>query len=715
MSVISQIKQLFSKPKTEVTQTNIPASYAQPISTPPAPVAPKTPAQKNYSSSASSAIKPGTPIASGVGGGYIPYDPSSSSGAGKEVFATPATPPSSSISPPITPPSSSRQYTELQKPSVASSKLDILLPGYSTPEVFKYQKGLTPAYPYKAGYYYDYNSPSSSTQYYNVLSEPKRGGFIDASSASLKESSLKYQTALLRGQGSFAGELKMFGVGALSFGVGLLYVGRHPLKTAAGLGMGIYNFASSPVESSKIFAGKVRNIFYEPPSAGFVGGYIASAYATGGIVGSVKGVAVKPIQQLNIRLNPRGVLYGKTGIKLVEGMTIPTPKAKLIKIENQIIDTVHMTLSPKLKVGSKLSPPEDISSVGGFRRSIEQFNFYQSIPSEGRPVLYGGYAGIGKGISSGGFKLAIKNPTPQAFIFRGQAISQTPLSVKSLSVKEIVKYQTTRPGTYIPGENIVGASIEGQVATSVGKRGAPLFEIAANPAGQLYNRFTYYNIKKTTPSFIQGKPLLTRTWDTITSRNVKINFQEVKLKQIGEGKAPSLSKSKDIIDIEDYSSSMGSRYISVGSYSKYSVSMLSSDNPVFSSKQFSYSRLKKSPMRSLTYSQPPVSNYISSIGSGGSGGSDWTSSFGGGSGVGSGSSIISSPGTHPPIIPITPKLTLPQFEFEGRKPKRQSFGRGFKYSPSLAAVGLGIESAEMPKGIETGLVLRPIIRKRRKR
>lgn len=66
-------------------------------------------------------------------------------------------------------------------------------------------------------------------------------------------------------------------------------------------------------------------------------------------------------------------------------------------------------------------------------------------------------------------------------------------------------------------------------------------------------------------------------------------------------------------------------------------------------------------------------------------------------------------------IPVTfpgfPSFNAPIYE-----KSRQSFGRGYRYTPSLAAIGLGITSMKMPKGIETGFVLRPIIKiKRRSR
>lgn len=236
--------------------------------------------------------------------------------------------------------------------------------------------------------------------------------------------------------------------------------------------------------------------------------------AIGGTAGNIAGgkffgtyitpIAKKPFQSAYAKLSPRYVEYKGSGIRLVEGTTIPTPLNILQRFEGTKQTTIHTTLSPQLKYGVTLQAGEK-GSVGAFRTSINQYNFYQSLPKNKKALAYGGYIGIGDTYSAGTKQVfSLINPTPKAFIFRNQFISPTPKGLLKKGIKEVVTFQTTKAGTYIPAENLFGRSVERQAATSVGLKESPLFKIEKNPKGALEGRFTYYNQKKPLPDFLGG-------------------------------------------------------------------------------------------------------------------------------------------------------------------------------------------------------------------
>jgi hypothetical protein len=67
-----------------------------------------------------------------------------------------------------------------------------------------------------------------------------------------------------------------------------------------------------------------------------------------------------------------------------------------------------------------------------------------------------------------------------------------------------------------------------------------------------------------------------------------------------------------------------------------------------------------------------------------------------------------------PKIPLFP-IILPGLGFRETRKKRAKGKRPYYYQPSLAAMGLDITATKVPKGVWTGLVLRPKIKKKRKK
>jgi hypothetical protein len=268
----------------------------------------------------------------------------------------------------------------------------------------------------------------------------------------------------------------------------------------------------------------------------------------GQLYGEAKGMSMvgipsfitRPIKKVYLKLSPAGVAYKQTGIRIVEGTTIPTRLEELKKFEATRADTIHTTLSSEIGYGTILKPGEP-GSVGAGRTAIGQYNFYQSLPAE-KPVAYGGYVGLGSKYSAGErIVFSLIEPTPKAIIFRGQEISITPASVIARGIKETVKYQTETPGTYIPAENIFRRSIERQATTSVGTTEKPIFQLEANIQAPLYEKFTYYELKKPLPSVLGGKPKGLKLAEDI------IKNPQVYVKKDFAGKFPKLSEEMQIV------------------------------------------------------------------------------------------------------------------------------------------------------------------------
>lgn len=369
-------------------------------------------------------------------------------------------------------------------------------------------------------------------------------------------------------------------------------------------------------------------------------------------------------------LNKNYVPFEQTGVKVVEGTTIPTSRSNLLNLQGTKIDTVHVTASNKLDFGTKLSAQPKMAT--GWRKSVGQFNFYQSVPSEGKPTLYGGYAGIGEGYSGEQqLKFSLLPSETKAFIFRGQEISTTPRSITSSGLKSTIKFQTEVPGTYIAGENIFGLSKEGQVTTSVGKVGKPLFSIEKNPSGELYNKFTYY----------EGS---------------KIFFKESKLNPLSSGEY----KPSKTLDINEYAKSFSIKTISPSSIIKSPFSITS-----FGSTNRSYSTPKVSSYINTSYSSPSsfssvysgIPQYTSSIPS-----YKFSSSYGSIGSFSSGyySSSLSSSSFK---FPSTPNFGFPSGEFNSRKPVKYFKGkRRPKYTPDYRSLVFNIRGKAPKVGKLTG-------------
>lgn len=557
-------------------------------------------------------------------------------------------------------------------------------------------------------------SQQNPTRLSRVLTAPEKIGGIEGVQYSINRNRRRVSANTLRGGNELVSNIKGFGFGVGTIAVGTLVFGKslitHPIATGVGTVGTVYTTARHPLETGAT----VGTVLREEP--GYATGIVAGVYATGKVINFGSNLGVKGYQSINLKLNPNAIAFESSGVKLVEGTTIPTKIKKLSKIEGTRIDTIHATVGD-VGHGTILKPITE--GATGWRKSVGQFNFYQSVPSEGKPVLYGGYVGIGEQGSSSVTKFSLFNPKIKAIIFRGQEISETPSAVKVMNIKNIVRYQTKTPGTYIPAENIKLMSTEGQVTTSVGEINKPIFKIAENPSGDLYNKFSYYNQKAPASEFISNKPLLQKSWDIFTSKNKKINFVEAKLEKIGEGSEFTQSKG---FDFRQQAESSGTKYVSSGSIFKSAVSYaptisIPSSSFKSSSRSKGYSiissgstipKISSGSLGSAGYSPKiSVGSFGSSGSSFGSSGSSFSSSFR--SLVGSSGSYFGSSGgsylkyTYPIITPPI----LPNFGFDTKQSTKVYKGKQRKkYTPSFSALVFNIKGKAPKK--ERGINIRPI-------
>ena len=269
----------------------------------------------------------------------------------------------------------------------------------------------------------------------------------------------------------------------------------HPIDFAIGL---IYPVPAVKDVGERLLQG-------DPGIPGEIGPIIVA----GGIFAESGRVMMKPAQATYLKFSKRGVPYAETGIQVIEDVSVRSPLEELRQFEGQKADTIHTTFSNEIGEGTILKAGAR-EKVGAFRQEIEQYNFFQSLPKE-KPLAYGGYIGIDEGVSMSVADVTLFKPTAKALVFRDQPISPTPPEIISKGVKATVKHHTEVPGTYIAAENLLSMSTEHQVTTSVGTEANPIFQLEANKAGPLADKFTYYNQKKPVPSILgtsAGKQLL---------------------------------------------------------------------------------------------------------------------------------------------------------------------------------------------------------------
>jgi hypothetical protein len=526
-----------------------------------------------------------------------------------------------------------------------------------------------------------------------ITAAPQPTGYIERAMDFFGRKKSELETANLRGETPSIG-LKLLGgigagfavpiIGTVGFAKNLL---TNPIETIEGIPGGIkqtYEFVTS---------GGVSDILRNNP--GYAIGYSAGFYATSKGIGKLGELGVKGFQQANIAFNPKVVSIESSGIKVVEGTTIPTSISKLTRFEGTKIDTIHSTFSPELKYGSELQAFPEMAT--GSRKAIGQFNFYQSVPSEGQPVFYGGYVGIGEGGSSSITKFSFFEPKIKGFLFRDTEVLETPMGIKSLSAKDIVKYQTTTPGTFIPAENLKGMSIEGQVTTSVGEVGRPLFKIAKNPAGELFGKSAYYNIKMEAPQFIASNKILKGAFDILTSKNKRIYFMESKLEPIGLG---TKFEPTNIVSTKNLFESQNTRYVSLSKSFGSSLSYLPSSSLGISSfgvSSFGLSSFKpsisssfetsfSSNISSPKISSPKISSGYSSSMKSGSMGSIISSASSSKFSMPKSSSSIGSMITIPKSFGYDLDISYPKMKGKAKKKRRKGRKSPFDISPSFSGI-----------------------------
>ena len=404
----------------------------------------------------------------------------------------------------------------------------------------------------------------------------------------------------------------------------------YPVQTVKGF----YTMVRHPVQTYK---GIVTGLKKEP--IGFVAEPAGTAYTFGKIGKIAKPLVKRPFQAAIRRVSKKYIPFEKTGVKVVEGVSIPTPLKKLKGFEKKTVPTVHTTLARELKVGGVIKPAE-LKYLKGWRKDIGQRGFYTSSPVEAvvkklsaegkwvkttykktpikpryQPTLYGGYIGIGESYAGSTVRFTLLPAKSRAFIFRETFIKPTPRSVSKMPIRQLVEWQSVKAGTRVAAENIKKLSTEGQFITSPGIEGKPLIKIVAGK-GALKGKFTYYSVKKPVPPLFGGEkaPSFIRTgWEFLTTEQKKILFVEAKFKEISPGVKGKLPEGK-AIDVGKYAESYGARYVSVVDLSKPLIGLKGKPSSIISKpSRVSYPSVSISP--SVSFPSVSVGSMVSSYAS----------------------------------------------------------------------------------------------------
>lgn len=250
-----------------------------------------------------------------------------------------------------------------------------------------------------------------------------------------------------------------------------LYTGGKILSNPVEFVKGVVSFLATPIKlftptgrAEIVTEGKqlFTNIVETPEVT--IGSFGAQAIALKAAEPIVKPFINKPIEYVTEKVHPSFKPIESTNIQVVEGVTIPTQLNVLKSFEGKTVPTVHTTFA-KISPGTTIEP--QVAGASGWRANVGQFNFYTSSPKivtltkivenkeipvsyEGtpiapryKPVLYGGYIGIGEGYSAESkIAFSLLPKTPKALIFRETEIIATPGSVSRLPLREVVKFQT---------------------------------------------------------------------------------------------------------------------------------------------------------------------------------------------------------------------------------------------------------------------------------
>jgi hypothetical protein len=277
---------------------------------------------------------------------------------------------------------------------------------------------------------------------------------------------------------------------------------------------------------------------------------IESAMMGAAIIGIVLHIAPKIKTGFDF-LKGKYVPYEKTGVEVVPSKTIPRTLERLKQLEGREVPTVHTTLSKvlpqELKKGTILIAPEDLSQVGPYRQYNELFQFYRSAPlsPEGKPLVYGGYIGIGASEAESKVVFSLF-PKRSAIIERSTLISEVPKSVELSGGLAVRDWIYSKSGvTAIPAENRFAffdpksrkfkISTEGQVVTSVKYKEYP-GSFIKKVEGPLTGKFTIYQTPKETPTFFKNlgleKPY--QLGYKVFGKKFRIDFTEVKTVPVEE-------------------------------------------------------------------------------------------------------------------------------------------------------------------------------------
>ena len=207
---------------------------------------------------------------------------------------------------------------------------------------------------------------------------------------------------------------------------------------------------------------------------------------------AVKSVASNPPAFISKASN-RYVPYEEAGFKVNPDVTEPYSMSEILKTQGKDVTGVHTSFSNIFKksfsefIKDPFGKKTETQVIGfpdqakGFRKAIDQYSFYKSLPEKatGEPQAYGGYIGIAEDVVSttgSKVKFSLGEPKRYAFIFEDEVIQRvSPIEKTGVKIggvkggKTIMDYQKSQTGSsFIAAENLLGKSIEGQYVSPEG-------------------------------------------------------------------------------------------------------------------------------------------------------------------------------------------------------------------------------------------------------
>lgn len=346
---------------------------------------------------------------------------------------------------------------------------------------------------------------------------------------------------------------KAFGFAALS---GAKSIPEHPILYLKGM----LNFGKELLFRPKETGTNIKKSFKAAPET-FTGKLVGESIVLGAVGRSGGRIGKAGLRLYDENINPNFVSAESTKIRFMDQPTDPISRSKLYDLTGKQQPMIHVTSADLFKPeGIFKAKPTTIElkamtkGAGGFRKSIDQYNFYRSLPTEGKPNAYMYYAGINAPSEPGlSIKILPSVKSGSVNLYRETGFVQKP-DVYAIPegnrvsmAKDLTRKHYLRPGQFIiPAENQYGLSIERQVISPVawekiGNKGTRIALQSKKP------KITYYDYELKNP-YKKGS-IRGAFWDSFARRT---DYSRVKIFDIKSESTPisKLAKSRSVKDVD---------------------------------------------------------------------------------------------------------------------------------------------------------------------